>query len=37
MAKLIPDDSTEYIRNSSTRAVIGADENKVEITIDSVK
>ena len=37
MAKLIPDDSTEYIRYSSTRAVIGADENKVEITIDSVK
>ena len=37
MAKILPDDSTEYLRNSTTRAVIGANEDKVEITIDRSK
>lgn len=32
-ASLIPDDSTKYIRWTATRAIIGADEDKVEIEI----
>ena len=33
LSGLLPDDSTEYIRTSSTMAVIGADENRVEIDL----
>lgn len=35
MSGIIPDDSTEYIRWSATRAIIGAKENKVIINIIS--
>lgn len=33
LAGLLPDDSTKYIRFSSTRAVIGAENDRVEIEI----
>jgi len=35
MAGIIPDDSTEYVRWSATKAIIGAKENKVIIDIIS--
>lgn len=33
LAKVLKDDSTKYVRWAATKAVTGADENKVEIRI----
>lgn len=33
MAGILPDDSTKYLRNSTTQAIIGASEDKVEIEL----
>lgn len=36
MAGILPDDSTKFIRWSATRAVIGAESDRVEIEIKEV-
>lgn len=36
MAKILPDDSTEYIRWAATRAIIGASKDYTEVRVDEI-